>query len=508
MVTEEEKKKEQPFRFRPTVAVAAACIFGALFAYLQFQLDAGWIFSAVFLVGAALTAIGFRKKKWVIVAAVLAVLVNSITAYQFASRTAETFYGAADVTGTVVSVGGTEDQKITLSNLEMNGIPTKGKLIVTVLRKESVREGDFVGFCAECESVDGRVGSYEMSLISQGVLYRAEAEELTEKQRGEPNFFGKIRLRIKESFLTVMSKDDAGIAVSLLLGDKEYLSGEDYDAVRASGTAHMFAISGLHVGFLIGAVLWILKKLKANRYVTFFTVAAVLFVYGFLSGFPASFNRACVMGLTMLFASLVMRRYDALTAIAAAATVILVFNPLSVFTAGFQMSFAAVLGITLLYRPIKTFVQKGLRFHALSSSVAVSVSSTLGIFPVTAAYFGTFSTYFIFSNLLVVPLVGITYLLLILAAIPAVIAPNALSFFCYPAYGFVRALAAVTTFFGSLPGSVFQVPSLGLGTIGYYSALAFGSSICVFRKKNKITAIFVSVLFALALFAVSAALSG
>ena len=140
-----------------------------------------------------------------------------------------------------------------------------------------------------------------------------------------------------------LSPETKGIIMGVLFGDTAYLDEDIYDDFRNNGTAHVLAVSGLHVGILYGLYKKIAGKKKNPAALA--GLAALLFSYGVLSMWSPSVVRATLMIAMSVAARLLDLRYDMLTAMSAVAMILIAVNPYVIFGAGFQMSFLAITSI-------------------------------------------------------------------------------------------------------------------------------------------------------------------
>lgn len=221
--------------------------------------------------------------------------------------------------------------------------------------------------------------------------------------------------------------EHAPLLNAMLWGVKGGISDSVYDAFRSCGIAHILALSGLHVSFVAGALNRLTRR--ALPKVKFYTSIVMLFAYCAIAAFPSSLIRASVMSLCSLYAAAAGRRYDMPSGIAFSAIVILLADPTALYSIGFELSFGAVIMISLLMRPVTEL----LSFLPLpiAQMAALSVCGTLGTLPLSVYYFGTIPVLGLFANTLILPMVPFVFLSamavnLIGAAMPA--AAKALSF--------------------------------------------------------------------------------
>ena len=221
--------------------------------------------------------------------------------------------------------------------------------------------------------------------------------------------------------------EHAPLLNAMFWGVKGGISDSVYDAFRSCGIAHILALSGLHVSFVAGALNRLTRRARPK--VKFYISIVVLFAYCAIAAFPSSLIRASVMSLCGLYAAAAGRRYDMPSGIAFSAIVILLADPTALYSIGFELSFGAVIMISLLMRPVTEL----LSFLPLpiAQMAALSVCGTLGTLPLSVYYFGTIPVLGLFANTLILPMVPFVFMSamavnLIGAAMPA--AAKALSF--------------------------------------------------------------------------------
>ncbi len=200
----------------------------------------------------------------------------------------------------------------------------------------------------------------------------------------------------------------SGIVKAILLGDKSNIHRETRREFAVSGVAHILAVSGFHVGIIAGILFWIFSFFRNNS-IKFLMITVTLAGYIYLVDFQASAVRAGIMIVLFLFSYLIQRKPNPINIIATTILLVAVFHPVSLYSAGFQMSIAAITGIFLLYKPFVNFFNHYLRFDKhdilkkIGNSLAVSLSASLIVSPIVAYYFGIYSIISPLANLVVIP---------------------------------------------------------------------------------------------------------
>ena len=222
----------------------------------------------------------------------------------------------------------------------------------------------------------------------------------------------RVRSKVLEVYRSFDLNNDAYSFISAItLGYKADLSDDLKDAFRASGTSHVLAVSGLHVGIIYIIIISFFSFL-GRRGKTFVLkqvfVLLCLWGYVFVIGMPVSVIRAAIMLSLVSVGSILNREGLTYNTLAVAAFFILIINPFYLFDVGFQLSFVAVLSI-LFFQPklSKLYTPKTNAFDYAWNLFTVSLAAQLGVFPLVFYYFGTFPTYFFITNLLVLPFIAI-----------------------------------------------------------------------------------------------------
>ncbi len=228
------------------------------------------------------------------------------------------------------------------------------------------------------------------------------------------NALGGVKDQLIKVYDSILSDKEAGALIAMLLGEKYLLNDEIKELYQQNGISHILAISGLHVS-LIGMILfYLLKKLKIP--VTFAVFLSIFFIYsyGALTNFSVSTNRAVVMMIVLLLATIAGKTYDMLSATSLSALIILLQNPIQILSAGFQLSFGAVLGIAIIFPCLKRLFPSK---NPVINSLLISVSAQLATMPFILWFYYQLPTYSIITNLIILPFITALTLTSILAGI-------------------------------------------------------------------------------------------
>ena len=215
--------------------------------------------------------------------------------------------------------------------------------------------------------------------------------------------------------------DELATVGALTLGYKEALRKELRQHFQVSGAAHVLAVSGLHTGILYGVIVWLLTlggrfrpmhENRIGRRTLSLVIIAAMWGYAWLTGMTPSVVRAVVMVTLFEIGRMAYRQAFSLNTIAAAAFLILAARPTDLWSVSFQLSFAATTAIVMGVKayPLPLPEGKGVLGRIAQfflGIIVVSLAAQVGTLPVTIHYFGQVSTYFLLTNLIVLPIATI-----------------------------------------------------------------------------------------------------
>lgn len=213
-----------------------------------------------------------------------------------------------------------------------------------------------------------------------------------------------LKLRLKEIYETTMEPLACGVMTTMVTGDKTLLDEETKRLYQTAGLSHIMAISGLHIS-IIGMTLY---RFLRNRGCTFGTAGIIagicLYGYGTMAGMGTSIQRSAGMFGLLLLAQAAGKSYDSLNALGLMGLILLWKNPYLLWDAGFQFSFAAIVGVVWLGGCI-SFADASHRKQ--KETLFVSAAVQLATLPLVAWYYYEIPLYALPVNLLVLPLMGV-----------------------------------------------------------------------------------------------------
>ena len=350
--------------------------------------------------------------------------------------------------------------------------------------------------CGERWRICGRFRSYDPAFNGlDGALY-GDCTNAVCLQQAAPSFRRACyAMRHRAAGALRQGMDDfpqqAGLLQALLLGYRHELPEELHQLFARTGTLHIFAISGLHVGVMAAILIAVLKVAGVSRPRWGLFLIPLLFFYVVSTGMKPSAFRAFTMAAVYFSAPLFHRRSDTPSAIALAALILLAINPLQLSSPGFLLSFTVVCGIVMVHafyarridalrlsgrsvwfrvsgRAPFAFLGRYVGFLALTS-----VAAWLFSVPLTARFFNTLSPVASIGNLLVIPLTFLVVLTGCLSLLAAPVSLAATGVFNHASRVFITFLISVIQRLGELPGAVrhLRAPSVW-GVVCWYAGLA------------------------------------
>lgn len=208
----------------------------------------------------------------------------------------------------------------------------------------------------------------------------------------------------KEGFGT----EELGVIQALLLGQRNEITAEIDADYKNAGAYHILALSGLHIGILLGLLHFLLTPLELlpkGRTIKWVVIVLLLWAFALLAGLSASILRATSMFTFVAYALYLNRPTSHFNILALSLFfILLLLDPLLLFQVGFQLSYAAVFAIVWIYpllqklwNPPYWIIKKGWEL------VSVSIAAQLGVLPISLYYFHQFPGLFLISSLLILP---------------------------------------------------------------------------------------------------------
>lgn len=323
----------------------------------------------------------------------------------------------------VLKPGVFQDRYI-LKVVKWNLKDTEGKLLLNISRdsiSQPLEVGQLLATPGSYQDIASNLNPYQfdyekymktLGVYKQINVSNTHFQKLASSSTSLRFYAGKIRDKIsnklkKQNF----SKDELGVIQALLLGQRQELSSDIQQNYAAAGVIHILAVSGLHVGIILYLLNYALKWMERWRYgksLKTVILLIALWAFAFIAGLSPSVVRAVSMFSFVAIGMQLERRTNLLNTLFASLLILLLINPLYIFQVGFQLSYAAVFAI-VVFQPhiIKLIKPKNGIFRYLWKIVSVTLAAQIGVLPLSLYYFHQFPGLFLFSNIVILPFMGL-----------------------------------------------------------------------------------------------------
>lgn len=378
------------------------------------------------------------------------------------------------------------------------GSKTCGKVLVKVLKKNNFAYGDrlfLLGKLYRPFSFSKGEFNYRNYLKHQGIycILSVKKDSIVKKlgkNAGNPlkAFSFEVKHRLREVIVKNLSPLSAGILNALILGDRQDLPRYLLDILMNLGTIHIIAISGFNVGIVAFIILLILKIMKIPRKPRYILTILLLIVYCILTGASPPVVRATVMAAIFFLAYFFQREVSIYNSLSLAALIILAVNPWQLFEISFQLSFLSVISIVWLSPKIKSVFPERLdkipwlRFLILT--FCVSSAAWIGLLPLIAYYFKTFTTITVLANMIIVPYSAVITTTGLSFALIGILIPSLVTISAATNELLILILFKIHYSLVGLPGAYFKLPQISLVYVLFYYGLFISAVLAQIWRKN------------------------
>ncbi|TSC88855.1 MAG: competence protein ComEC [Parcubacteria group bacterium Gr01-1014_3] len=327
----------------------------------------------------------------------------------------------AELTGFVAKAEqGMESQELIMAIRESYN----GRLKIFTSKYPAYKYGDVLKIDGKVEEIPEE---YKNSYLKNGIVARMRNPKITPTGENEGFWLKRglfsIRDFVRDSFYKVLSPERAAFLSGLILGDTSGFTKEFREKLSLTGTSHLVALSGYNVAIIIDAIGLALAGRVSRR--TFFVLTVVI-ILGFvvMTGAEASVVRAAIMASLLLLANQIGRIHNFRNALALAALLMVLANPrVLVWDIGFQLSFAALLGIVYLAPALRKLVRAKEEPGILNwrQNLFATLSAQLAVLPILLSSFGTVSAMGLLTNMLLLSAIPLTMFFGFMVAFAAVI---------------------------------------------------------------------------------------
>ena len=310
-----------------------------------------------------------------------------------------------------------------------------------------------------------------------------------------------VRNRLSQTLAKVLPEPQASLAQGIILGIRGNIPLDLKTDFARTGTAHLLAISGLHLSIVAGILLsigiWFFGR---RHYIYIWLALGAIWLYALLTGMHPPILRAAIMVSLFLIAELLGRQRSAITSLAFAAAIMVGISPQILWTASFQMSFTAMAGLIFIFPPIQSLGRKAViatlgeggvaasTANFVVDSMSVTLGAILAVWPLVVYYFGIFSFVAPLATLLALPALPLIIVTGVLAAVIGLIILPVAQAVGWLAWLFTSYMLAVVNGFAALPLSSVEVGSANPALILVYY-LVLTSALWLNSNRRKWTAL-------------------
>lgn len=375
-----------------------------------------------------------------------------------------------------------------------NGSPqcVSGKVLVSLPRQSTQLEyGDRVLLVGKITRppVARNPGEFDYAeyLAAQDIFATISKRDIVEVKRlssGHGSWFFRAVVVSTKSYLEKVIErlpgSEAALLKGLLIGERGEISAELRDNFAKAGVIHILAVSGLHVGFIVIALITATSLFRLPYSVRVVVTILGLIFYAYLTNLKPSVLRAVTMAAFILAGTALQRKTNFLNSVSLAALLILFIRPLDLFQSGFQLSFAAVMAIVYLYPKMRelavfSFIYDSSKPYGIlrypTDLFLVSIAALVGTLPLTVIHFGRLPLLSLPANLLVVPLSFVALGNGILASIAHLFSSQLADTFLATSYLSLRMMVGVVNFSSRLPLAFVEIHQLSIFAVAIYCCL-------------------------------------
>jgi len=403
------------------------------------------------------------------------------------------------------------DQRDTYLNLHMQvesidfdkgEIPVSGEMLIRLTNEyalsygQRVRVRGFIQTPPENEDF-----SYRDYLAMQGIHSILRTNKITVLPVSDINPFWAFMYRLKNSLLKrvymIFPEPEASLLAGILLGVDNNIPADVQQAFKNTGTSHIIAISGFNIAIIAGIFVTLFSRFFGKNLGAILAILSISF-YTLLVGASASVVRAAIMGVLSIIAMQFGRRNLALIALAGSAFVMALFNPFVLWDVGFQLSFAATLGLVLYAQPMQDAVTAFLIHYYPLSSVEkfvapfsdyflLTLAAQITTLPITIYHFGRMSLVSFIANPVVLPPQPAVMVLSGLAVLLSRIYLPLGQVMAWVAWPFAAYTIRMVEFFNGFPGAVLILGDFSLLAVILIYGLLIGLTFAWDRVKGVFT---------------------
>lgn len=378
--------------------------------------------------------------------------------------------------------------KLTVEVKEVNFKVVTGRVLVRTQLYPEYQYGDLLQISCELQTPEPIEDfSYDKYLARYNIysLCYRPGIELVDSNEGNPvmNVIFNIKKHFTERINRVVPEPEASFLNGLILGAKHAIPDWLIESFHRTGTTHLIALSGYNITIIAVFIQNFCKALWIPRKKAFWVSLGAITFFILMTGAQASIVRAGIMGGLVLLARKLGRMSRITNALAFAAFIMLLANPkVLAFDAGFQLSFAATIGLVYLSPHLEKVFKRLPNVFEIRSSLVATLSAIILTTPLILMTFGRFSLIAPIVNVVILPLIPFAMALGFLTGILSIISLPIGMISAWFAWGLLRFILLIIESSATLPHVSLVIPAVHwMWGVALYSALGF----FLFRKKKK-----------------------
>lgn len=390
--------------------------------------------------------------------------------------------------------------KIKIDNLD----DALGEILVVAKKYPEYNYGDILEITGKLKTPQsGEDFDYQKYLAKDDIFSIVYYPEIKLIETGQGKWLMEkllvVKNKFKNSLEQILSEPQAAFLGWLLLGEKRGLPQDLTDAFSRTGTTHIIALSGFNITIIAVAMMSFFNFFMVRRQISFWLSMMVIVGFVLMTGASASAVRAAVMGILVLLAQQVGRLYQIRNALVLAGAIMVYLNPkVLVWDLGFQLSFAATLGLIYImpifqrwFYPTAELVDKS--WFGWRGILSATLAAQIAVLPLLVINFGQLSLIAPLANLLILPVIPLTMFFGFIATTAGIIWLAAGKFFGWLAWLFLTYEIKVVEFLAKIPLAAVKIKWNWIEGVIYYAVLIwliwwFGPTpykIWGFNKRNK-----------------------
>ena len=302
-------------------------------------------------------------------------------------------------------------------------------LYITISKKKNLEYGEKIEFTGTYQKpeVQRNYKGFDYSeYLKQFKIYgTVKITNFETLEKNKANKLFKISNKVSEQIIDgtkkILDKESSEILLGLMLGYKNDISEEIQENFRNASMAHILAVSGMHISYIVLGINITFKKIIGKKY-TYILSILILIFYMFITNFSPSITRAGIMGILYLISKIIYRKNDIYNSMAISLLTILIYNPFLIQNIGLQLSYGGIIGIVIFNKSVlkflknikiknrtyKYFIRPKIEkiLDKIKEIISVSISVQIFIFPILVLNMNSFNLYFLLSGLILSVVIG------------------------------------------------------------------------------------------------------